>query len=69
MYLLITEPVTSLGCPLNAVFHVPRKPVSQDAGTPLLLMLQIFNLSLNSIAVLENVFPAQGYRKELPFPH
>jgi hypothetical protein len=41
----------------------------QDAGTPLLLMLQIFNLSINSIAVLENVFPAQGYRKELPFPH
>jgi hypothetical protein len=44
-------------------------PMPQDAGTPLLLLLQIFNLYIISIAVLENVPPAQGYRKEPPFPH
>jgi hypothetical protein len=42
MYLSNTEPLTSLGCPLNAIFHVPCGPVPQDAGTPLLLLLQIF---------------------------
>jgi hypothetical protein len=41
--------------------------VPQDAGAPLLLLLQIFNLSIISIAVLENVSPMQGYRKEPPF--
>jgi hypothetical protein len=35
----------------------------------LLLLLQIFNLYIISIAVLENVSPTQGYRKEPPFPH
>jgi hypothetical protein len=29
---------------LNAVFHVLRGPVPQDAETPLLLLLQIFSL-------------------------
>jgi hypothetical protein len=63
------EPLTSLGCLLNAVFHVLRGPVSQDAGTPLLSLLHMFNLSEISIAVLEIVSPMQGYRKEPPFPH
>jgi hypothetical protein len=44
-------------------------PMPQDAGTPLLLLLQFFNLYIISIAVLENVPLAQGYRKEPPFPH
>jgi hypothetical protein len=35
----------------------------------LLLLVQIFNLSVISIAVLENVPPTQGYIKEPPFPH
>jgi hypothetical protein len=35
----------------------------------LLLLLQIFNPSIISIAVLENLRPTQGYRKEPPFPH
>jgi hypothetical protein len=60
MYLLNTEPSTSLGCALNAVVHVLRGPVPQDAGTPLLLLLQIFNLSIILIAVLENVSPAHA---------
>jgi hypothetical protein len=63
MYLSNTEPLTSLSCPLNAVFHALRGTVPRDAGTPLLLLLQIFNLSIISIAVLENVSPTQGYRK------
>jgi hypothetical protein len=42
-------------------------PMPQDAGTPLLLILPIFNLI--SIAVLEKVPPTQGYRKEPPLPH
>jgi hypothetical protein len=29
----------------------------------------IFNLSIISIGVLENVSPMQGYRKEPHFPH
>jgi hypothetical protein len=29
----------------------------------------IFNLSIISITVLENVSPTQGYIKEPPFPH
>jgi hypothetical protein len=62
MYLSNTEPLTSLGYPLNAVFHVLRGPVSQNAGTALLLLLQIFNLSLIPIEV-------QVYRKEPLFPH
>jgi hypothetical protein len=53
MYLSNTELLTSLGCPLNAVFHVLQGPVTQDAGTPLPSLLQIFNLSLTSVAVLE----------------
>jgi hypothetical protein len=43
-------------------------PVPQDAGTPSLALLQIFNRYIISIAVLENVPPTQGYRKEPPFP-
>jgi hypothetical protein len=57
MYLSNTEPFTSLGSPLNAVFHVLRGPVPKDAGKPLLLLLHTFNLSIISIAVLENVCP------------
>jgi hypothetical protein len=68
MYLLNTEPFSSLGGPLNAVFHVHRGPVPQDAVTPLLFILQIFYLSIISIAVLEKVFLTQGYRKEQSFP-
>jgi hypothetical protein len=69
IYLTNTEPLTSLSCPLNGIFHVLGGPVPQDAGTPLLSLLQIFNLSIISIAVLENVSSIQGYRKEPPFPH
>jgi hypothetical protein len=69
MYLSNTEPLTSLNCPLNAVFHILRGPVPQDSGTRLLLILQIFNLSIISIAVLKSVPPMQGYRKETLFPH
>jgi hypothetical protein len=69
MCLSNTEPLTSLSCPLNVVFHVIRGPVPQDAGTPLLSLLQMFNLFIDSIAVLENVSPSQGYRKETPFAH
>jgi hypothetical protein len=69
MYLSNTAVLTSLSRPLNEVFHVLRGPVQQDAGTPLLLLMQIFNLSIISIAVhIENVSPTQGYRKEPPFP-
>jgi hypothetical protein len=42
-------------------------PMPQDAGTPSLSLLHIFNLYIISIAVLENVPPTQGYRKESPF--
>jgi hypothetical protein len=41
-------------------------PVPQDAGTSLLLLMQIFNPYIISIAVLENVPPTQGYIKERP---
>jgi hypothetical protein len=34
------------------IFHVLRGPVSEDAGTPLLSLLQIFNLSLISMGGL-----------------
>jgi hypothetical protein len=44
-------------------------PMPQDAGTPLLLLLQFFYLYIFSIAVLENVPLTQGYRKEPRFPH
>jgi hypothetical protein len=44
-------------------------PMPQDAGTPLLSLLQICNLYIISIAVLENMPPTQGYRKEPPFLH
>jgi hypothetical protein len=36
-------------------FHILRGPVPHDAGTPLLLLLQNFNLSIISNEVLENV--------------
>jgi hypothetical protein len=55
MYVTYTEPFTSLGSPLNAVLHVLRGPVPQDAEAPSLLLLNFFNLSIISIAVLENV--------------
>jgi hypothetical protein len=67
MYLLNTDPLTSLGCPLNAVFHVLRGLVPQDAETSLVVLLEIFNPCIISVAVLENVSPTQGYRKDLPF--
>jgi hypothetical protein len=67
LYLSNTDPLTSLSCPLNAVFRILRGPVPQDAGTPLLLLLHFFNLSTISIAVLENVSLRRGYRKETPF--
>jgi hypothetical protein len=41
----------------------------QDAGAPLLLLLQMFNLYIISIAVFEKVPPTQGFRKEPPFQH
>jgi hypothetical protein len=44
-------------------------PMPQDAGTPSLLLPKIVNLYIISIAVLENVPPTQGYRKEPPFTH
>jgi hypothetical protein len=43
-------------------------PRPQDAGIPLLLLVRIFNLYIILIAVLENVPPTQGYRKETPLP-
>jgi hypothetical protein len=69
MYLSNTEPFTSLDCLLNVVFHVLCGPMPQDVETRLLLPLQFFNLSLISIAVLENMSPTQGYIKEPPFPN
>jgi hypothetical protein len=50
MYLTNTEPLTRLGCSLNAVL------LPQDAKAPSLLLLQIFNLSRISIEMLENVW-------------
>jgi hypothetical protein len=41
-YLVNAEPLTSLGFPLNAVFHVLRGPVPQDAGTPFAFATAIF---------------------------
>jgi hypothetical protein len=54
---------------VDGPLHVLRGPVPEDAGTALLLILQIFNLSIISIAVLEDVSSTQGFRKEPPFPH
>jgi hypothetical protein len=68
-YLLNAEQLTSVDCPLHAVFHMQRGPVPKDAETHLLLQLQIFNLSVISIAVLKNVSLRQGYRNEPPFQH
>jgi hypothetical protein len=45
MHLLNTKLLPSLRCPLNAVFLVIRGTVRQDAGTPLILQLQIYNLA------------------------
>jgi hypothetical protein len=39
VYTLYNEPLTSLVCYLNAVFHVLRRHVPQDAGAPLLSLL------------------------------
>jgi hypothetical protein len=50
-----------------ATFFECGIPMPQDAGTPLLSLLQNFNLYIILIAVLENVPPTQGYRKEPPF--
>jgi hypothetical protein len=58
-----SEPLTSLGCPLNAVFPVTRVPRLQDARSPLLSPLQKINLSIISIAMLEIVSPTEVYRK------
>jgi hypothetical protein len=41
MFLFNTETLASLGCPLNAVFHILRGRVPQDAGIPSLSLLQI----------------------------
>jgi hypothetical protein len=41
-YLVNTEPLTCLGFPLNAVFHVLRGPVPQDTGTPFAFATAIF---------------------------
>jgi hypothetical protein len=66
MYLLILsfETIKKL-----KLFFECGLPMPQDAGKPLLSLLQIFNPNIISIAELENVPPTQGYRKELPFPH
>jgi hypothetical protein len=69
MYLSNPEPLTSVSCPFNAVFHILCGPVPTDAGKLLLLLMQIFNPSIISIAVLENVSPTKGYRKEPLFSH
>jgi hypothetical protein len=44
-------------------------PMPQDAGIPLLLLLQIVNLYIISTEVLENMPLTQGYIKEPPFQH
>jgi hypothetical protein len=67
MYLLNIKPLTSLGCPLNAVFHDLSGPMPQDAETPLLSLQQMFNLSIISIAVLKSVSPTQDYIKDPTF--
>jgi hypothetical protein len=54
IYLSNTEPLTSLSCPLNAVFHVLRGPVPQDAGKPSHLLLQIVNLFFNAFILWNN---------------
>jgi hypothetical protein len=64
MYLPNIEPLTSLGCPLNAVFHILRGSAPQYAETPTLLLLQMFNLPIISIAVLDQErFPDAGLQK------
>jgi hypothetical protein len=64
MILLNIEPLTCLGCPFNSVFNLLRGPGPQDAGTPSLSLLQFFNLSVISIAVLENI---TGLQKRAAF--
>jgi hypothetical protein len=52
MYILNTEPLKSLGCPLSAVFHFLHRPMPQDVGTPSLLQLQIYTFFYFSWGVL-----------------
>jgi hypothetical protein len=52
----LSKPLTSLSCPLNAVY--PCVKMQEQ------MQLQIFSLYIISFAVLENVPPRQGYRKE-----
>jgi hypothetical protein len=42
----------------------PTRNRASRCGTPLLSLWQFFNLSTISIALLENVSPMQGYRRE-----
>jgi hypothetical protein len=54
MYLLNTEPLTILSCPLNTVFHVLSGPVPRDAKKKdSLLLLQFFKdtFSLGAICL------------------
>jgi hypothetical protein len=67
MTLFNTEPLTCLGCPLNAVLHVLSKPGSQSAETPSLLQMHIFNLSIISIALLDKRVPDAGLQKRATF--
>jgi hypothetical protein len=53
-----------LGCPLNAAMYILCGPVPQNAGTPSLLFLQIFNLPIISNEVLVNVSSTKDYIKE-----
>jgi hypothetical protein len=61
MYVLILSFETINKLKLSFECNIPGP---QDAGKP-----SLFNIYLFLIAVLENVPPTQGNRKEPPFPH
>jgi hypothetical protein len=44
-------------------FQIIRGPVPQDAGTPLLSLMQMFNISMILIAVFEKVPPDVRFQK------
>jgi hypothetical protein len=67
MYLVKTEQLTTLGCPLNGVLNVFCGPAPQDTGTTSFLPLSIFNLYIGTIAVLENT--NAGLHKRATFLH
>jgi hypothetical protein len=60
-------PLTRLSCHLNAEFHVLRGPMPKDAGTPLLLLQQIFNPFYNLNCSAWECAPDAGLQKRDTF--